>query len=259
MPCTLSHPAAVVPLQRFCPHGLAFPALVIGSMTPDVGYYIHRFDMASFAHTILGSFAVCLPNGVFLLLIFYLVRKPVCFISPTPHREALSQLCSAVLRLGLRSLAVIPVSLLLGAWSHILWDSFTHQTGWFVQRVSWLREPLFAIGSTSFRGHYLLQQFGTVAGAVVLLVAYLAWIQRYQSTQPVEVTADQWRYLLWAAIILVALVLALPPAAHIARRFEGYLAFRVFVFTAGVYFVSFAVTLIILASIIIYARRHQVA
>ena len=132
MPCTLSHPAAVLTLQRFCPHCLAFPALVIGSMTPDFGYYIHRFGMASFAHTIPGSFAVCLPSGAFLLLIFYLLRKPVCFILPMPHGEALLQLCSTVPRLGLRSFAIIPFSLLLGAWSHILWDSFTHQTDWFV-------------------------------------------------------------------------------------------------------------------------------
>ena len=153
---------------------------------------------------------------------------------------------------------MILLSLLLGAFSHILWDSFTHQTGWFVQRVSWLHEPLLTVGSTPFRGHYLLQQFSTIAGAGILLVAYLTWIRHHKSTRPVLPIAERWRYLLWAAVIVVALLLALPPAAHIARAFEGYLAFRVFVFRAGVYFLSFAVPLIILASTVIYARRHQV-
>jgi hypothetical protein len=259
MPCTLSHPAAVLPFRRFCPGHLDFPALVIGSMTPDFGYYIHRFDVASFAHTVPGSFVVCLPSGIFLLLIFYLVRKPVCFILPMPHRGALLPLCSSIPRLGLQNLAMILLSLLLGAWSHILWDSFTHQTGWFVQRVSWLHEPVFTVGSTPFRGHYLLQQFSTIAGAAVLLVAYLTWIHRHQPTHPVPPAGERWRYLLLAVVIVVALLLALPPAAHIAWAFEGYLAFRVFVFRAGVYFLSIALPLIILASIIIYARRHQVA
>jgi hypothetical protein len=259
MPCTLSHPAAVLPFRRFCPGHLAFPALVIGSMTPDFGYYIQRFDVASFAHTVPGSFVVCLPSGIFLLLIFYLVRKPVCFILPMPHRGALLPLCSAIPRLSLRNLAMILLSLLLGAWSHILWDSFTHQTAWFVERVWWLHEPLFTVGSTPFRGHYLLQQFSTIAGAAVLLVAYLTWIRCHKPTRPVLPRAERWRYLLWAAVIVVALLLALPPAAHIARAFEGYLAFRVFVFRAGVYFLSIALPLIILASTIIYARRHQVA
>jgi Domain of unknown function (DUF4184) len=259
MPCTLSHPAAVLPFRRVCPHYLDFPALVIGSMTPDFGYYIHRFDVASFAHTIPGTFVVCLPSGVFLLLIFYLVRKPVCFILPMPHREALLPLCSAVPALNLRSLAMILLSLLLGAWSHILWDSFTHQTGWFVQRVGWLREPLLTVDSSSFPGYYLLQQFSTIAGAAILLVAYRTWIHRHQPTHPVLPRAERWRYLLWAAVIVLALLLALPPAAHMARAFEGYLAFRVFVFRAGVYFLSIALSLIILASTLIYARRDRMA
>ena len=122
-------------------------------MTPDFGYYVHRFDVASFAHTVPGSFVVCLPIGIFLLLLFYLVRKPVCFVLPMPHREALFPLCSTFPTVGLRNFAMILLSILLGAWSHILWDSFTHQTGWFVQRISWLREPLFTVGSTLFRGH----------------------------------------------------------------------------------------------------------
>jgi hypothetical protein len=61
MPWTLSHPAAVLPLRRLTPQPLDFPALVIGSMTPDIGYYINRFDLANFAHTLPGSVFACLP------------------------------------------------------------------------------------------------------------------------------------------------------------------------------------------------------
>src|ERR1043166_1199719 len=255
MPWTLSHPAAVLPFRRFCwHHYLDFAALIIGSMTPDVGYYIQRFDVASFAHTMPGSFVVCLPSGICLLLLFYLVRKPVCFILPMPHREALLPLCSTVPRLSLGSLWVIFLSLLLGAWSHILWDSFTHQSGWFAQRVSWLHEPLLTVGSTPFRGYYLLQQFSTLFGAVILLVSYLAWIRRHQLIRPVHLRAERWRYGLWVVIIVVALLFALPAAAHAAQTFEGYLAFRILIFSAGVYFLSIALPLIIVASIIIYAR-----
>ena len=64
MPFTLSHPLAVVPLRRWCPARLNFAALVIGSMSPDFGYFIGQFDAAAFAHTIPGLFTVCLPTGV---------------------------------------------------------------------------------------------------------------------------------------------------------------------------------------------------
>ena len=63
MPWTLSHPAIVLPLRRFSPQPLDFAALVIGSMTPDIGYYIDRFDLSAFAHTLPGSFLACLPPG----------------------------------------------------------------------------------------------------------------------------------------------------------------------------------------------------
>ena len=54
MPCTFSHPLAVVPLRRLCPERLNFTALIIGSMSPDFGYYIGKFPVANFAHTALA-------------------------------------------------------------------------------------------------------------------------------------------------------------------------------------------------------------
>ena len=93
MPWTLSHPAIVLPLRRFSPQPLDFAALVIGSMTPDIGYYIDRFDLSTFAHTLPGSFLACLPTGVILLFFYYLFCRPVCYALPSPHRQALLPLC----------------------------------------------------------------------------------------------------------------------------------------------------------------------
>jgi hypothetical protein len=225
-------------------------------MTPDLGYYFRRFDIASFAHTILGSFAVCLPAGICLLLVFYLVRKSVCFILPTPHREALAHLCATPPKMGTERLMMAMLCLLIGAWSHILWDSFTHESGWFVQRIAWLQAVVFTVGSASFRASYLLQQFSSAAGAVILIIAYLVWLHRHRSTQVGEPGSDVWRYLLWAGIISIALLFALPLAARIAQTFQGFLAFRVFVFRAGVYFLSIASPLIVLSATTIYALRN---
>src|SRR3954469_17106149 len=80
MPYTLSHPLAVVPIRRYSPIPLSFAALVMGSMSPDFGYFVEQFDIAAFAHTIPGTFAVCLPSSLFVLAVFYLVRRAVCFV-----------------------------------------------------------------------------------------------------------------------------------------------------------------------------------
>lgn len=251
MPCTLSHPAAVLPLRRFCPRFLDFPALIAGSMTPDAGYFVHRFDLASFAHTFPGSFVVCLPTGLLILLLFYLVRRPICFLLPMPDRAVLFPLCAKFPSLDMRYVVVLTLSLLLGAWSHSLWDSFTHETGWFVQRLWWLRQPLFSIGSTPLFAYYLLQQFSTVAGAAVLFIAYLQWRRRHGPVPAANFVSEQWRYFLLATLILVPIAIAIPAAIFSARFVHGFLAFRVFLFNAAIYSIRMAVPLVVLAAIAI--------
>ena len=71
--------------------------------------------------------------------------------------------------------------------------------------------------------------------------------------------AERWRYLIWVSLTALALFIALPLAARVAWMFEGYLAFRVFIFRTVIYFLSISLPLIILASIIAYARRSRVA
>jgi Domain of unknown function (DUF4184) len=63
MPWTFVHPAAVLPLRQYCANRHLFGALVVGSVSPDLGYYVGRFDMATIAHTLLGLLIVCLPTG----------------------------------------------------------------------------------------------------------------------------------------------------------------------------------------------------
>jgi hypothetical protein len=48
MPYPLAHPAAVLPLRRLCPRRLSFPALVVGSLCPDVGYPL---GVSRFSHS----------------------------------------------------------------------------------------------------------------------------------------------------------------------------------------------------------------
>jgi hypothetical protein len=255
MPFTLSHPAAVLPLRRWCPNRFDFAALVIGSMTPDLGYYIPGCELATFAHTMAGSFAVCLPSGIALLLLFYLLRRPVCFSLPMPHREALLPLCAASPIFGIRPWGVILISLLIGAWTHILWDSFTHPAGWFVHHIGWLDRPVFRFGSTVSRAHYLLQQISTIAGAVILGGVYVRWLKRNSRPGSADSRSDRWRYPLWGGIVVFGLVTSLPLAVRASREYYGYVSVRVFLFSTAVYFVSTAACLIVVSSLIIWRAR----
>jgi hypothetical protein len=167
MPFTLAHPAAVLPLRRI-PLMRTVP-LVIGAMTPDVPYYLpwriakHIPDVT---HTLAGTFTVDLSFGIALLLLVWLLRAPLA--APLgPGGEA--KCFAALERFGSRTSnwALAPLSLLIGSWTHLAWDSFTHPEGWMVSRISALSAPVSFFSYTGELCH-VLQYVSSVFGLAVL-------------------------------------------------------------------------------------------
>jgi hypothetical protein len=258
MPWTLSHPAIVLPLRRFSPQPLDFAALIIGSMTPDIGFYIGRFDLAKFAHTLPGSFLACLPTGVILLLFYFLFCRPVCYALPSPHRQALRPLCPDF-PTGLTPWGIILLSLLLGAWTHNFWDAFTHQPGWFVDRIPWLQQPVMQIGATTICMFLLLQELSTLLGFAIVTLTYCIWLRRQQVSSSVAPGSDRWRYLFWLGILMLSLFISLPAAASYAMSasLPAVPFVRSILFLTATYSLAIAVPLSLVATSIIYARRDR--
>ena len=255
MPWTVSHAAAVLPFRRATPWPLDFPALIIGSMTPDLGYYIGRFELATFDHTLLGSVLAGLPVGTLLLLAFYLFCKPIVFALPRPHRPALLPLCPSFGGLRPARWVILLVSLLLGIWTHNFWDAFTHETGWFAQRLPWLRETVVQIGGKTFVLPFVLQDASTFIGLGIVAAAYFLWLRRQKIARTDE--RDAWRYLLALAICLPALLIAVPAAVHFAAGRTGVLFARAVLFRTAIYAPAIALPLGLIASSIIYLRRDR--
>jgi hypothetical protein len=91
----------------------------------------------------------------------------------------------------------------------------------------------------------------------LLVIVYLERLRHRHNIRSVNISSERWLYLLWGTIIAIALLIASPPAFHTARLYGGYLAFRIFVFRASVHFVSLAVPMVILTSIIVYICRQR--
>lgn len=256
MPGTFSHPLAVLPLRRFTPRPLNFAALVIGSMTPDFGYFIDRFDLARFAHTLTGSFLACLPTGVAMLILFYLFAKPICYVFPSPHREVLSPLCPSFPR-QLSVWLMILLSLLLGAWTHIFWDAFTHLDGWFVERIAFLRAPAFQTGSSTTHVYLALQEGSTLVGFPILAIAYWIWLHRQGKPLLRFFSSDLWRYFFWVGIAVVSFSIGIPTAYHFANSsLSDFLYGRSILFRTALYSADVGIPLVLIASAIVYARRR---
>ncbi|HVC30831.1 MAG TPA: DUF4184 family protein [Steroidobacteraceae bacterium] len=170
MPFTLAHPAAVLPLRR-APLMRTVP-LIIGAMTPDVPYFlpwrIAKHIPQGTTHTLLGTFTLDLPFGILMLLFVWLLRVPLA----APLGAAARAKCFAALEhFGSRPAhwMLAPLSLLVGSWTHLAWDSFTHPDGWMVSRISALSAPVSLFSYTGERCH-VLQYVSSVFGLAVLAI-----------------------------------------------------------------------------------------
>ena len=172
MPFTLAHPAAVLPLRRF--RLMRTVPLIIGAMTPDVPYYLpwriakHLPDVT---HTLLGTFTLDLPIGLLLLFIVWLLRVPL--VAPLGP-GARAKCAAAMERFGgrPRNWLLAPLSILVGAWTHLAWDSFTHADGWMVERIPALSAPVSLFSYTGQLCH-VLQYACSVFGLAVVAIWFV--------------------------------------------------------------------------------------
>lgn len=163
MPFTVSHAAAVLPLQRLGKLDLPLTALMVGSMAPDFGYFFSRAESRQITHSFAGLFTFSLPMGM-LVWLFYLVLLEKATITLLPdrwhtrfaHTEAITP------SLGLRAC----VAVLFGATTHLLWDAFTHRDTFITNNFPALLGPMPLVGWLPI--YHLLQGLSSVLGLVIL-------------------------------------------------------------------------------------------
>ncbi|MBE2181364.1 MAG: DUF4184 family protein [Chthoniobacterales bacterium] len=232
MPFTLSHPAAITPLSRWTSHPFCIVALVIGSMVPDLGYYLRMFSFATFAHSFSGSFIVCVPAGMLLLACLLIAREPLLWLMPSRIQGILRPAFALPSKGAWKLFFEVCLWIWVGSLTHILWDSFTHKTGWFVQRSSALQSSLILGDGHSFPAYYILQQASTVIG--LCIVACIAWrVCRRSAPGNGCRRGDLLRYGFWLGLVAISIGSAAPFAMSQASHHEGLLRFRTFIFQLG--------------------------
>ncbi|NLR74316.1 DUF4184 family protein [Leeia aquatica] len=200
MPWTFAHLAAVLPLQRL---KLPLTGLALGSIAPDLGYYIGRFDWATQAHTVSGLVTHCLPVVLPLAWLLVLLLPLWSAPLPEPHRSAWRHAPRPCFWPGMDLLRML-LALLLGAATHIVWDAATHYHGLFVQTWPVLREPLLVLGGRTVAVYSVLQHGSTLFGVGVLTVAYRRWLRR---VMPERATATDPHPLHgWGGLLLLVLL-----------------------------------------------------
>jgi uncharacterized protein DUF4184 len=175
MPFTLAHPAAIVPVHVLARGRLRLAALALGAASPDFQYFLPLDTERRFAHSLPGLILFCLPAGWLALVLFdRWGRRGVQALLPIPWRLPPPPVPP-------RPLLATTAALLVGALTHVVWDSFTHASGWGVQHLPMLRGPVFP-PLLSVQWLKVLQHGSSLMGLAVLAYVCLRWMQ----SQPVR-------------------------------------------------------------------------
>jgi Domain of unknown function (DUF4184) len=205
MPWTFAHPAAILPLRSIGGFRLPLAALVVGSLTPDFGYYLGLFQLATFAHSSLGILLFCLPAGAMVFALFAAVRHDLIRLLPQPHRGALrSSTHDGRHTSNLRNLFRVAIGLCAGAATHVVWDSFTHASGLAVHLLPALQTPVLTVGSRQMHVYNLLQHASTVVGLVAIMVVYQRWLRQSRPNHQTNPTEERGRYLVLIGCLALA-------------------------------------------------------
>jgi hypothetical protein len=175
MPFTLAHPAAAIPLGRVLGRTSVLSALIIGSLSPDLIYFIPLGIKRAASHSLAGLFWFCMPVGLVGYMLFHSLLRPLgAYLLPLPLRARLPILPRSSW-LPEAPLWTVLVSLVAGAATHLLWDAFTHRGGFVVAGAPALRTLLWEVGGYRVLTYKVLQHGSSLIGLSLLIFWGWQW------------------------------------------------------------------------------------
>ena len=219
MPFMLIHPAAALPFYRRLGRYGVLSALIIGSMTPDMHYFLpFAVDRAS-THSVSGLVWFCWPMGLALYLLYHrLLKQPLVLLLPQAAASRINPWLNPG-RLPRATWNAVSLSLLVGAATHITWDAFTHQHEPVVDALPVLSSIWFTLGNYPLAGYMVLQQASNILGFALLGGWSWRWLRTHSAQAAVLVEpalSPVQRRLILSGMLIVSVVVTVwhitPPA-----------------------------------------------
>ena len=178
MPFTPSHVAAILPLRGRAGVGLPLAALAAGSLSPDLPYFLPIPDwrvVSPLPHSLMGILTWDLLFGLVMWTAWRLGAGPLHDLAPDAIRRRWRP---AGWPTTVGAAAMVVLALLIGAGTHVLWDSFTHAGRFGTQRFpilnTLIETPLRTLPAYRWL-QYLSGVVGLVAVAWVGLRQPMSW------------------------------------------------------------------------------------
>lgn len=174
MPFTFSHPSIILPFTFLRKRWYSLTGLVIGSMVPDFEYFLRMKVESYYSHKFSGILWFDLPLGVLLAFMYHnIVRDSLLYNLPKVAKSRVIQFTNFNWnRYFIKNWPVVLISVLIGVVSHVIWDGFTHDRGYFVHRIPALLNEVVIAGER-FQVCRMLQHTSTLLGAIAIAYALL--------------------------------------------------------------------------------------
>ena len=202
MPFTFSHPALILPLQRF--KFLSMTGLIVGSLSPDFEYFFIEMKMKGhYSHTIEGAFSMDLPMAIIFAILFHtFAKRPLLSNLPVYFQKRLQAFYELdFIEYLKKNWLMFLVSTIIGVYSHILWDDFTHINGYFVRNMDFFLTEVSCCNLT-LPVFKILQHSSTIIGGLIVLLYF-----HYSSTSHCIIPKSKFSY--WFILILIASLIAI--------------------------------------------------
>jgi hypothetical protein len=112
---------------------LVASALVIGSVSPDLPYYLPVFVGSEVTHSLVGVVSIDVLLSLVIFMAWHgFLTQPAVDCAPAALRGRIPSQAVHPVRTRLsspRRVLLVLVSASLGAATHVVWDSFTHAGG----------------------------------------------------------------------------------------------------------------------------------
>ncbi|EJF10745.1 DUF4184 family protein [Pontibacter sp. BAB1700] len=201
MPFTAAHPAAILPLLK---HRRWFSAtgLITGSIAPDFQYFLLLPLFKHSGHTLEGLLFFNLPVALAIATVFHLiVRRPaVAHLPDWLKRRALAVAQLNWIAYLKEHWFVFATSVIIGAASHIFWDSFTHETGYFASRWPLLTSMVHVMGQEIMLCR-IVQHSSTLVGGFLILL----YTRRQPTVAIPNKVSQQQKLLFWTGIAVAGI------------------------------------------------------
>ncbi|WP_352419195.1 DUF4184 family protein [Proteiniborus sp.] len=167
MAFTLAHPAAVINFTKKTRSFINNAAMILGTMAPDYEYFIYFKPIGVIGHSIKGFLLINLPLVILLYLIFYkVIKNDLISNLPRGINQHLYVLYNDEIKLtSLKEFIIFSYSSFIGMVTHVVWDSFTHKSGYVVNRIDVLSNNIFNIPIYKY-----LQHGSTMLGFMIIVV-----------------------------------------------------------------------------------------